>query len=374
MFAYFAVIFLGIIGDYLKLVGNWRLIILLIVMLFLCFGYMTGSDWRQYEIMYDYVSTDSSFMFFTEPGYYLYMYIGKLLSLDFWTFFITTKCILCYLILRCIYRLLPESFFFSLSVFLCFFAFAWFIDNPMRNLIACTIYLYGYKYIEEQKCIKYILVCIIASSFHFTAIVLLPVYWLANTKIRSSVLVIAYILLNIILFIFPEKINAIFSNIGGEIGQRLLSYFSGDKNEYITSCGFSLGLLFRYFIFYLLITYRKQVEKKFGSPFFYLIVLSIFIHRIGVNIPIFTRFVYYYAIPFVVYVSYSCTHFSLKSRRCYYIFIFIMILFMTKSLITSDYRYIPYSNYLEYIMNVDKPSYEERFNYNYENSPYNKDE
>ena len=40
-----------------------------------------------------------------------------------------------------------------------------------------------------------------------------------------------------------------------------------------------------------------------------------------------------------------------------------------KSTITGSYKYIPYTNHIEYLFKTS-PSFYERSNYNHENSPY----
>ena len=53
-------------------------------MCFLCFGYMTGSDWRSYEPIYNEIDFNNLFYnYFFEPGYYIYMLIFKFLKIGF---------------------------------------------------------------------------------------------------------------------------------------------------------------------------------------------------------------------------------------------------------------------------------------------------
>ena len=59
-------------------------------------------------------------------------------------------------------------------------------------------------------------------------------------------------------------------------------------------------------------------------------------------------------------------------RGVRYIVLFVILgwtLLKTYTTITADYRYIPYSNYFQYLMQ-DKPSYKYRSIYNIQNSPY----
>ena len=62
---------------------------------FLCLGYMTGSDWRQYEVRYESLTQEGIPVI--EFGWYFYQYVFKFIGIKFWHFFIFTK-IICFAI------------------------------------------------------------------------------------------------------------------------------------------------------------------------------------------------------------------------------------------------------------------------------------
>ena len=53
---------------------------------FLCTTYFNGSDWRQYEIMYNEATLGEIQEFKKEKGFYLYMLFFKLFNIDFFNF------------------------------------------------------------------------------------------------------------------------------------------------------------------------------------------------------------------------------------------------------------------------------------------------
>ena len=69
---------------------NKRLKVFLAISLgvFLCTTYFNGSDWRQYEIMYNEATLGEIQEFKKEKGFYLYMLFFKLFNIDFFNFFI----------------------------------------------------------------------------------------------------------------------------------------------------------------------------------------------------------------------------------------------------------------------------------------------
>ncbi len=54
--------------------------------------------------------------------------------------------------------------------------------NIIRQMLAIAITLIGIKYIKEKNFLKYLIVILIASSFHLTALLMIPAYFLLNLK------------------------------------------------------------------------------------------------------------------------------------------------------------------------------------------------
>ena len=66
---------------------------------------MCGSDWRGYEIMYNRIDLDNLFSdYYAEPGYYIYMLGFKYLKIDFWIFFIFTKVVVFFIIVKALIK------------------------------------------------------------------------------------------------------------------------------------------------------------------------------------------------------------------------------------------------------------------------------
>lgn len=161
---------------------------------FLCFGYMTGSDWRSYEPIYNEIDFNNLFYnYFFEPGYYIYMLIFKFLKIGFWPFFIFTKVIIFIVFVKIIINLQGNYIYPILMFFIPYYGYYLFIDNPMRNLIAIAIFLISIKYIHEKKIWKYLACILLASSFHFSAIILFPLYWVLDKRISNGIWIFLFI-------------------------------------------------------------------------------------------------------------------------------------------------------------------------------------
>ena len=65
--------------------------------------------------------------------------------------------------------------------------------NMARNAIGILLCYVGFKYIRERKFVKYLLVVLLATSFHFTSILFLPLYWLCKIKLSAKNISIGFV-------------------------------------------------------------------------------------------------------------------------------------------------------------------------------------
>lgn len=74
-------------------------LVVLLVCFIICFGYMTGSDWRAYEEIYNSYKEPNNFYWrflFVEPLYLCFNIIGNEAQLNFWTFYLIIKVLIFY--------------------------------------------------------------------------------------------------------------------------------------------------------------------------------------------------------------------------------------------------------------------------------------
>lgn len=89
MFLYFIPPILLYIGQIsFKRSNAYYCFCVLYIVFFLCFGYMCGSDWRNYEMYYEGIDSTNLILYLLrmEPGYVLLMYLSKILGIGFWEF------------------------------------------------------------------------------------------------------------------------------------------------------------------------------------------------------------------------------------------------------------------------------------------------
>lgn len=345
-------------------------VFLVLLCFFLCFGYTTGTDWRTYENMYDWVRENASAMFlFTEPGYVIYTYVFAILGVDFFYFLIFTKVVLYIIVFKTMRRFCPQNvIFLSFLFFIAWYAFFLFIDNPLRNFIAVCIFLCSLNYLFERRFKLYLLMTIIAMSFHFSAIVMLLLYFCGNRNFSTRNLVVSFVMLNLLLLngtLIFNILSYLFSSVP-IIGNKIASYATDNLDG--EGKLFSLGYIFHTIIFILLIVGRKKIEsQKYGKMIFIFAVLLPIFFRLGLTITVMGRFQLYIAIFYAIAIGILYLKFEKYSKTLYTFFVLLVCIASCFSYMTKDSRYIPYTHYL--FMNHDM-TFSERDSYNPRNSPY----
>lgn len=185
--------------------------------------YEVGTDYNTYLKYYRMIRDNFSIkyilgFFSKEPLYVIVSYLGYLLDAS--SFAVGAN-----LLFTCIYlffvfkgisyfkdriSITTAFFIFLTSYFLVYF-------NIMRQMIACAILLYSFKYIFEKKPIKYVFWVIIAGMFHKTAYIFVLLY-LLNYKLtdkKINKLYYCVIAFSPILIIPLQKIIVVLSNTFG---------------------------------------------------------------------------------------------------------------------------------------------------------------
>lgn len=77
--------------------------------------------------------------------------------------------------------------------------------NIMRQAIACAIFLFAINFIRERKFIPFLLLMLLGTGFHKTAILFIPFYFLSYFQVNQSVLYF----ITISLYFLQERVRAL---------------------------------------------------------------------------------------------------------------------------------------------------------------------
>lgn len=154
------------------------------------FRHYVGTDYGQYVINYEiYQAKDISIL--SQPALTIIARISTLIYDDYATWFFLMSCIT---IIPVMHTIKTESRCVWLSVVLYLFLGCWhFSFNAVKQCAAATILIAGYPLMRDRKIIKWCLICLIASTFHITALLMIPVYFLVNAHItwKRTLLIIS---------------------------------------------------------------------------------------------------------------------------------------------------------------------------------------
>lgn len=370
--------------------------------IFLCFGYMTGSDWRNYELTYIY--GDRIDRLSMEPASsFVFTFFPKFIS-DFVLFMGIVKCIYLYSVYKLV-SAVTSKWVSVLALLIPFKLGFMLIQNPFRFMLALIFINFAFRqvYIYYTKPSKHnaktILFAmglgLLAVLFHTSCVVFLVLIPLSCTvdkvkRINPYVLFFAYV----VFAVFTSDLSYV-NGIKGNVilfVQRYMemsdySNYESDSNEVI----WSIGNLLRFVFFYFVVRSRNQVCLSYnnGAIVYGFTVFYFFLSRLLILIPTGFRLSLPFMVFYVVMIVYmlSCVRIQSASstfydekrnqadrvtrkrkKSLYYIrlcaqLIIIYSAFSFGKKAWTSYDIIPYTNSIPYIMFGHK-SYDERSQYN----------
>lgn len=339
----------------------------------LCFGYMTGSDWRVYEYAYTQLDSFNLRYNFWEPGFIFYFFIGNSLKIPFWILFILTKCVIFFRVLYVLKKYSPFNWYLENLFFTIYFGVFLFIDNPMRNLIAIFVFSYSFEALIDKKWIRYYFIVLLSMLFHSSALFLIFLYPIYHLRFSPKIILLLFVTINVFFGFFLEQmlflVTKLFS-ISPFLYDKFIIYSESDYNK--GESAFSLGFVFISILLLLIVSkfdffYNKSRRSQFIIK---MTVIYILMYGIGSHFSIIYRLQLYMSICFALGVIYCGIAFVEKSRIVYFVSICLFVSALLYKTVTGSYKYIPYTNYLMYPLKYENMNFHEREIYNFNHSPY----
>lgn len=145
--------------------------------------YGIGTDYFYTYVPHFYGIAEGT-MQFSEIGFNLINKIIYELTGDYRVLFFVTSFIFLYYIYKGIYENSDKIFISCLLIFLNQSYF--YSMNMVRQAIAIAIVFYAYKYIKRKQRIKYVLFCLLASTIHMSALLMIPLVLLTDIKLSNK--------------------------------------------------------------------------------------------------------------------------------------------------------------------------------------------
>ncbi len=342
MFAYlflFSIIFIASILEYFDKKNK---IIAFLIFLFL--GVIAGSrldiggyDYLQYKILFE-DTPNSIYSIFKgyapisiyrmEMGYVYSNAIFKLISENF-NLFLLFLGVVSSIFLYVIFQKFSKYIYLSLLIFVSKF-YLYYFFTAQRQIIAMLICWLGIYFIIKRKLLYFILIVILASTFHTSAIVFLPAYFLFNLRIKKQNV---FLILFCAIFVAVVNGGKIIGLTTGKIleNDKALIYFENASNA--TNLLNFIELLP---LFFIAISKRDALEKKIK---YYNLFINFFI---------------FYTVTYIAFYQYN---FIVRITSYYllgYVFIVPVLLSLIKSkrdafgvvIFLSLYYFIIYVRYI----------------------------
>lgn len=256
----------------------WGLISIIIFTLVFGLRYGVGVDYYSYANVYEYAEKYTSLAdliegLLFEVGFSAIVFYCNFFHLPVYVFF----SILAFIQITLIYKTFkPEGnnllVFIYLTLILTGFCMYSFM-NIIRHEIALCFFLYGIKYIRDNKPTKYFITCLFAFAFHKSALLIFPLYffWIHKKSIFNNSIIQITILLACfaVSFIVPfQTILAYVDQFAVMIGYDKYSDIA-DSMTVNRVLGISriMGLFTNIFI----IAYNQKIKSYFKSDLFNII-------------------------------------------------------------------------------------------------------
>jgi len=278
-----------------------------------------GTDYWGYLEFYNYILDHGSFPTYwkqNEAGWEYLNFAFAKLGVPAGIFFGLVAGMIWYFFVKGSYRfqfLLPLMFFFIITN-----GFFFWTLSGLRQSIAIMIFFFAIKYIIEKKPIHYGLSIFVASLFHVSILVMLPIYFLSMIKFNRNLFFVLYILS--IAFIgsdwFLNQMASLVSFVASKIDVLSIyaSYLETEKfamNDERTSSG--LGVILKIATTFFILYKSNDILKKQPklSVYFVLFFIGAILGNVFFTNEIVGRVLNYFNICFAI-VAASSIYYSTK--------------------------------------------------------------
>ena len=266
-----------------------------------------------------------------EIGYFILTKICAFFSFSNAKFLFLIACLIYIPVFKFIYDY-SENPFMSTMTYLAFGFFGYSL-GIFRQMIAISICLMGFKYVLERKLYYYIIFILLAMTFHTTAIIMLPMYWLNKINLENKFYQILFV--EATLFIFARKIVNVFIFLA----PKYTGYVGGMYDIH----GGSYTMLFILNILFVLSYRCYMIDKtKFDEMSIKALVVAMYLQVVSYSMQIFGRIVPYYSIYMVLVIPCLIRAIFKKNVLVSRILLIILFLFIFYILTQGNANLNPY--------------------------------
>lgn len=219
------------------------------------------SDWIGYYPFFFDCTLDDVFSYtpteqgLYEPGFTLLTLLCRSIFRDY-NFFVFVCCLINTALLLNFFRRRISNIPLCLLLFVVFEGLVM-STNLMRNSLAILIFLNALPYLEQRRPLPYFALCLLACTFHISAVLYLPLYFFLHRRLNKWVFLAIFLACNALFLLHVSVVSAFLSVIGLEdFSARIRAY----TEFYDEATGLSIGYLERLFTGLLVFLYMDKLR------------------------------------------------------------------------------------------------------------------
>lgn len=218
------------------------------------------------------------------------------------------------------------ALFFSLGLYA-------FSMSATRQTIALGIILYAYDTIKQKKLLKFLIYVLVASSFHLSALIFLPIYFLSSRNFSNKVAILSIISFSA-MFIFKDQLFDLVTTITPYRYNRLDTL--GPRNYLIM-----LDLIFIFSIFFM--KRSMHLNNNNNTVYYYSISIAIGLSTFAFLHPAALRLSFYYLfIVIAIFPNILRTSAGSKIYILFNLMLVVLLGYIYLRGLTPDSPFIPY--------------------------------
>lgn len=299
---YYTIFFVLVIFSFLDRTGNltysklfFRIGIIFFI-IFVGIRYEVGNDYHSYYLNYLGINSNG----YTDSKEIIYVLFNKIFNFESVIFLFS--CLSFFFLYKSIKYFNVD---YSNTILLVYYSFflVTFNLHIIRQGLAVALVLYSYKFLYEKKYILFLIFVLVASGFHISALIVIPISYFfkyeINKKIQIFILFISLVI-SYNIDIIMDFYYLVASNIP-ILNKYLLYYRQGEVGQYT----FSMGMLFDILILLVLMSKQNNFSEKnkFLYNIFYIsVILSLLlvVDEAALRLNYYFRIVIIFLLPFVI--------------------------------------------------------------------------
>ena len=203
--------------------------------------------------------------------------------------------------------------------------------SAMRQALAILIFIYSIRYLISRNLLLYLFCCGLAATFHMSALILIPVYWLSAFSLRTKKSKYLLVFLFVMIYVGSRYLIPLVSDLSLSTFSRYQSYLAAEA--------MNVGVINAFVYTCMLITilvYAKNDEDISTRILRNLSIIALFTFPISSVVQMLARLGYYFFPATLAVYTYTAKQMAHSIRFLFFLLIAVVIIIRFITILTSD--------------------------------------